>query len=724
MNTRKNAQIVLITAVLALSACLVISRSSSTPQLPETPILPVTNTYHGVEVMDNYQWLENADNPEVRQWSEAQNKYARWVLDHIPVREAIARRLQELYDKALPEYYGFQYRKGLLFAIKRQPPKDQPLLVRMNSPHDLSTERVILDPNELDTTGLTSIDFYVVSPDAGLVAVSLSKSGTEDGDVHVYQVATGRSLPDMVPRVNGPTAAGDVAWASDGSGFYYTHYPRKNERPPEDMRFYQQVFYHRLGSSTEEDHYMLGKEFPRIAEIEFETSDDNKYILAEVANGDGGEFAHYLLDPSGKWSQITRFSDMITRSKFGPDHALYLLSHKNASRGEILRLPPGKTDLSQANAVVAQSEAVIQRFLPTASRIYVQDLIGGPSHIRILDGSGKFEKSIPLVPVSSVWGMVSLGGDTILFTNSSYLEPPACYAYEPSQERPLRTALYVTSPADFSDVEVIRKFATSKDGTRVPMSIILRKGTKLDGNNPTILYGYGGYGASQTPWYDRTLSIWLDQGGVYAIANIRGGGEFGEEWHKAGNLTNKQNVFDDFAACAQYLIDAGYTNPSKLAIEGGSNGGLLVGATMTQHPHLFRAVVCQKGVLDMMRVELDPNGEFNITEFGTVKDPEQFQALYAYSPYHNVVDGTPYPDVLFTADENDGRVNPSNSRKMVARLQAATSSQGYVLLRMSSGSGHGIGSAMSERIALNADVYAFLFDRLGVDFKPSAPAAE
>lgn len=244
------------------------------------------------------------------------------------------------------------------------------------------------------------------------------------------------------------------------------------------------------------------------------------------------------------------------------------------------------------------------------------------------------------------------------------------------------------------------------------------------GNNPTILYGYGGYGSSQTPRYNRTLSLWLDQGGVYVIANLRGGGEFGEEWHKAGNLTNKQNVFDDFAACAQYLIDAGYTNSSKLAIRGGSNGGLLVGATMTQHPNLFRAVVCQKGVLDMLRVELDPNGEFNVTEFGTVKDPEHFRALHAYSPYHNVIDGTHYPDVLMTADENDGRVNPSNSRKMVARLQAATSSESYLLLRMSSGSGHGIGSALSEDIALYADTYAFLFDRLGVDFQPVAPASE
>lgn len=467
MSVKRHANITLITTVLALSACLVvISCSSNAPRLPETAITPVADEYHGVEVVDNYRWLEDGDDPQVRQWSEAQNRYTRWVLDHIPARQAIARRLQELYNQASPEYYWFQCRGRALFAFKDQPPNDQPLLVKMESPHQPSTEQVILDPNQLDATGATSIDFYVVSPDARLVAVSLSRGGTEDGDVHVYEVATCKSLPDVIPGVNGPTAGGDVAWRKDGSGFYYTRYPRSNERPPEDMRFYQQVYYHRLGTPTEEDIYVIGEEFPRIAEIEFETSDDSRYVLAIVANGDGGEFAHYLLDPSGKWSQITQFSDMITRGKFGPDGALYLLSHKDAPRGKILRLRPGETRLSQANTVVAESEVVVQRFLPTATKIYVRDLVGGPSQIRMLDQTGSFQGLLPIMPVSSVREMISLGKDKILFRNSSYTEPPVCYTYEPPQEEPLRTGLYVTSPADFSDVEVIREFAVSKDGTK------------------------------------------------------------------------------------------------------------------------------------------------------------------------------------------------------------------------------------------------------------------
>lgn len=267
---------------------------------------------------------------------------------------------------------------------------------------------------------------------------------------------------------------------------------------------------------------------------------------------------------------------------------------------------------------------------------------------------------------------------------------------------------------DFSDIEVVREFATSKDGTQVPLNILRRKGTPLDGNNPTLLTAYGGYGISLRPEFNFTDRIWFDRGGIKVIANIRGGGEYGEAWHFGGNLTHKQNGFDDFAASAQHLIERGYTKPARLATEGGSNGGLLMGAFLTQHPDLARAVVSHVGIYDMLRVELDPNGAFNVTEFGTVKDPAQFKALYAYSPYHHVVDGTKYPAVFFLAGATDGRVNPANSRKMTARLQAATSSGRPILLRLSGNSGHGMGTALSERIAQEADVFAFLFDQLGV----------
>jgi prolyl oligopeptidase len=276
----------------------------------------------------------------------------------------------------------------------------------------------------------------------------------------------------------------------------------------------------------------------------------------------------------------------------------------------------------------------------------------------------------------------------------------------------------MTSPANFDDIEVVREFAKSKDGTKVPINILRKKGIKLDGNNPTLLYGYGGYGINLTPSFNATRRIWFDAGGVYAIANLRGGGEYGEEWHKAGNLTHKQNVFDDFIACAEHLIQRKYTRPEKLAVMGGSNGGLLMGAFLTQRPELAHAVVSRVGIYDMLRVELDPNGVFNTTEFGTVKNLEQFKALYAYSPYHHVRNGTPYPAILMTTGEHDGRVNPAHSRKMIARLQAATSSDNPILLRVSSTTGHGIGSSLSDRIAEQTDIYAFLFKELGVRTSP------
>ncbi len=289
--------------------------------------------------------------------------------------------------------------------------------------------------------------------------------------------------------------------------------------------------------------------------------------------------------------------------------------------------------------------------------------------------------------------------------------------YDAQQKKLERTALFQTSSYKFDDAEVVRDFAISKDGTRVPINIIRRKGAKLDGSNPTLLSGYGGYGVNQSPYFlGSSGRIWLDQGGVYVEANLRGGGEYGEQWHKAGNLTHKQNVFDDFIACAQYLIDHKYTSPEHLSILGGSNGGLLMGAAFTERPDLFRAVVSFVGIYDMLRVELDPNGAFNVTEFGTVKDPVQFRALYAYSPYHHVKDGAKYPAILFLTGENDHRVNPMESRKMTARLQAANASGHPILLRTSSNAGHGVGTALDEEIEQYADVFSFLFDQLGFHY--------
>jgi prolyl oligopeptidase len=685
---------------------------------PHAPKKAVSNEYYGVTVEDPYQWLENDENPQVKAWSDAQNQRTREYLDKLSDRAAIEKQLKEWYAKASPSYFSLMSRPGLLFAMKFRPPKQQPLLVTLSSADDLKSEKVVLDPNVLDARGTTAIDWFVPSLDGKRVAVSLSEGGSEDGTLHFYETATGKALSDTIQHVQYPTAGGSAAWNADGTGIYYTRFPRKGERPDADLNFYQQVYFHKLGNADTKDTYSIGKDFPRIAEIVLEALRDGKYILATVANGDGGDFAHYLLGPGGTWKQITQFSDQVKAARLGRDNALYLLSRAAAPRGKILRLPLETPELSKAVEIVPTGEPVIAQILPTADALYVGDVIGGPSEIRRFSLDGKGETIIPIPKISAVQGMVALEDNSLLFQDVSYTEPAAWFRCAPGNTESVKTALRSTSPVSFADIEVTREFATSKDGTKIPLNIIFRKGMKRDGQNPTLFYGYGGYGISMSPNFDFTRRLWFDRGGVYVVANIRGGGEFGEDWHKAGNLTKKQNVFDDFAAAAEYLIKQKYTRREKLALQGGSNGGLLMGAMITQHPDLMRAVVSQVGIYDMLRVELAPNGAFNVTEFGTVKNPDQFKALYAYSPYHHVVDGTKYPSILMMTGANDGRVAPYHSRKMIARLDEANRSDNPILLRTSSSAGHGIGTALSERIKQLADIYAFLFAQLGMTAKP------
>ena len=682
-----------------------------------TPKKPVSTKYQGATVDDPYQWLEKDDEPEVKAWSDAQNQQTRQYLDQLPDRVAIEKQLTEWFAKTSPSYSSLVSRPGLLFLMKFQPPKQQPLLVTLTSADDLKSEKIVLDPNVLDAKGTTTIDWFVPSLDGEYVAVSLSKGGSEDGTLHFYEAATGNALPDTIAHVQYPTAGGSAAWNADATGIYYTRFPRNGERPEADLNFFQQVYFHKLGTPDTEDIYSIGKDFPRIAEVILESSRDGRYVLASVANGDGGDFVHYLLGSDGSWKQITQFGDQIKAARLGRDNAMYLLSRNAAPRGKVLRLPLETPELSKAVEIVPTGEPVIQQIVPTTDALFLGDLLGGPSQIRRFSLDGKGETIIPIPKISAVQEMVGLEDGSLLFRDQSYTEPATWFRCAREKAEPVKTALRTTSPVSFADIEVTRELATSKDGTKIPLNIIFRKGMKRDGQNPTLLHGYGGYGISMSPNFEFTRRLWFDHGGVYVVANIRGGGEFGEDWHKAGNLTKKQNVFDDFAGAAEYLIKEKYTRPEKLAIQGGSNGGLLMGAMITQHPDLMRAVVSQVGIYDMLRVELAPNGAFNVTEFGTVKDPDQFKALYAYSPYHHAVDGTKYPSILMMTGANDGRVAPYHSRKMVARLDEANKSQNPILLRTSSAAGHGIGTALNERIKQLADIYAFLFAQLGMTGK-------
>jgi prolyl oligopeptidase len=718
-----------LSRMVALALLALAGAAASFAQDVATPVNDVSDTYHGVTVHDPYRWLEDATAPQVKAWTDAQNVKTRAYLDALASRLGIKARLDALVAKGSISFYAFQMRDEAVFAIRYDPTKQQPMLVVLDAKLDPASYRMLLDPNLLDTQGTTTIDWYRASPDGRTVAVSLSQRGSEIGTLHLYEAASGRELAEAIPRVQAPTAGGSLAWKPDGTAFWYTRYPGE-ERAAADRFFYQQVYYHRLGADWRNDPLVLGTKdgLPRVAEVFLAGGKEGYAVLAKVQNGDGGEYAHFSLMPNGA-VQLAAFEDKIVDIAAAPGGAVYALSRANAPNGKVLKLAPPFAPLALrgAGVIVPETDTVIQlgtALAVTKSHLLVRDIVGGPSQVRIFDHDGKFHVLLPLPEAATVGEIVPLSDGGVLYSVSTYLRPRYVARWDAATGMSQETQFADQAPYRFDDVEMVRESALSKDGTRVPVNIIRKRGTVLDGRNPTILYGYGGYGISmRSAFLGPRSRLWLDGGGIYAIAVIRGGGEFGERWHLDGNLTRKQNVFDDFVAAARLLIERNYTSSSRLAIFGESNGGLLMGATLTQNPNLARAVVARVGIYDMLRAELAPNGEFNVTEFGTVKDPQQFKALYAYSPYHHVRPGTRYPAVLMTTGENDGRVDPMQSRKFAAALQAATASRLPVLLRTNA-SGHGQGRSLNERIEEDADILAFLYDQLGVTWHelPSSPA--
>ncbi len=695
------------------------------------PLRPVSETYHGVSVTDPYRWLENGADPRVQQWSAEQDQHARAYLDALPYRKSIYDRLYRQIAATSASYYSLHASAGKVFALYNQPPKNQPMIAVMAENADPARARIVVDPNTLNAKGTTAIDWFVPSPDGTLLAVSMSDNGSEDGSVHIFAVDTGKQLYEVIPRVQYPTGGGSLAWRADSKGFWYTRYPG-TERPEADRHFFMAVYFHELGKDSAQDAYVFGKGLPKIAEISLSNRRNQHYVLASVANGDGGEFAHYLINRDGRVTQITRFTDHVVAATVGADDTVYLVSRAQAPRGKLLSLPATDPVLAHAHVLVPESDGALLSanesggtpIVVTDRAIYLREIVGGPSRVEIFGHDGKRQGVLPLPEVANVDEVEPLDNGALLYGIETYLRPPYFSRYHEASGKAEETSLAQTSPVHFNDTEVVRAFAISKDGTRVPLNIVRRKGTVLNSANPVLVYGYGGYNVDETPYFlGPSTRLWLDAGGIYVLTNLRGGGEFGEDWHRQGALTHKQHVFDDFIACSRYLIDQHYTAPEHLAIIGGSNGGLLMGVAFTQHPELFHAVVSDVGIYDMLRTELEPNGVFNTTEYGSTKDPEQFKALYAYSPYHHVVDGARYPAILMATGLHDGRVAPWQSRKMVARLQAAGANKIY--LTVSSDSGHGHGSSLSVRTNQNADTYSFLFDQLHLRFpEPDSTSAK
>jgi prolyl oligopeptidase len=741
-----------LTSLLLLSACApaVVAPPPPPPPPPREvvappqrrpPIVaaakhPIAHTYFNTTVTDDYQWLEDPQSPETKAFIDAENQLARAKLDALPERAAVKTRIASLYSATAPDWFNVTAEGGKMFALKDAPPKQARMLVEIGSPStiDLTKERVVVDPNAIDASGKTSIDWFYPSPDAKTLAVSLSSGGSESGDVHLFDVATGKDKGETTSHVNGGTAGGSLAWNSDGTGFWYTRYPHKGEKPDADRDFFQQVYFHKIGTPESADTYAIGKDFPRIAEVDFVRSDDGKRIVAKVENGDGGEYEHHVFD-GGKWIRISKFEDELSAVEFGPDGRLYAVSRKGAPKGKVVAFAPPFD--KPATDVLPESETVISDLIVAKDAIYTVEIADGPSAMRRFPIASKAEPLafepkrgkaqtipakvepgsrgpilavLPLPPLSAVTSAVKVGND-LLVRLESYTTPPRWMFYRTNEHRFVATDLVKKPSYDMNDVEGIRETCTSKDGTKVPMTILRKKGAT--GLQPAFLTGYGGFGVTIRPRMRATYRVWLDAGGVVVETNLRGGGERGEAWHKAGSLLNKQNVFDDFAACAKTLIDLKYTSADKLAISGRSNGGLLMGAELTQHSELFRAVAAGVGIYDMLRTELSPNGAFNVTEYGTVKNEAQFNALLAYSPFHHVTTDAAYPAILFMTAANDPRVDPYHSRKMAARLQDATSSERPILLRTAMDGGHGLSNPIAVEIEETSDMLSFLMHEVG-----------
>ena len=491
---------------------------------PKTKQIPVTAELHGQKVTDLYQWLENPNDPAVKQWTNEQGERTRHYLDSLPERAKFLAELKAAILGKTVRYGEPIVAGGKLFTTKLEPPKPQPVIVVRKSA-TAGNEQVVFDPAQVDKKGLTSFDWYQPSPDGKLIAISISEAGSESGTLKFVQVADGKMLDEYIERVQFPTAGGSVAWNADGSGVFYTRFPAPGERGKEDSHFYQQVYSHKLGTNVAEDKYEIGKEFPRIAEIELSRSRNGKYLLATVANGDGGQYAHFLRSDNGKWTQLTDFQDGVKQAVFGGEEFIFLRSTKGAPLGQVLRLRLGDQleTIAAAKLVVPEKQgSAIAEIAASPKDLLVCDIVGGPSQLRHFDHDGKPLGDIPLPPLSAASGFVVTEDGNFLYNVTRYTHPPTIMVYDPRTGQTSSTALSAQFSVNFDDIEERAEFATAADGTKIPVVILMRKGTVLDGKNPTILTGYGSYGLTVAPDMNIFFRPMFDRGAIFATAGIRG----------------------------------------------------------------------------------------------------------------------------------------------------------------------------------------------------------
>ena len=696
------------------------SKTSSPPSAPpKAEEKPIIDIFHGTKVLDNYRWLEDGKNPETQKWVEQEMAYTRGILDRLPARDPINKRLTELLSigsVSPPMIAGRHY-----FYTRREGMQNQPVLYVRDSLK--GPDRVLVDANKLSADGTIALDWYYPSETGKYVAYGTSPSGSEMSTLHIIETKTGAILPDTIER----TRAASVAWKLDNSGFYYTRYPKKGDVPGQEM-YNRHVYYHELTNDPEDhpedtDQLIFGQgrdpeDWPGVS-----LSNDGRWLLISVQQG-WTKSELFLMDVKAGTppTRITTGKNFLYNGEVYNDK-IFITTNEDAPRYRVFVADAGNYDREAWKELIPQADAVLQGTGVFGGKLFAQYEQNASSQLKLFDLGGKKLNDIALPAIGSVYGS---GGrwdrDEIFYGFQSFTFAPSIYRFDlKTGDTSLWTKVDAPS-IDPAAYEVKQEWFTSKDGTRVPMFVVHKKGLltgqEKNARNPTLLTAYGGFNVSLTPAFSRPAYLWMEHGGIYAVANLRGGAEFGEDWHRAGMLDKKQNVFDDMIAAAEHLIAERYTDKNHLAIQGGSNGGLLMGAMITQRPELFRAVICQVPLLDMLHYQDFQIAKLWIPEYGTAEKADDFKWLYAYSPYHHVKTGTEYPAILFMTADADTRVDPMHAKKMAAEMQAearnGASHTRPILLRIETKAGHGAGKPVTKQIEEFTDIYSFLFWQLGV----------
>ncbi len=721
--------------IVIIALAVVLPAAADGPiQYPDTKRVDQTDDYHGTVVPDPYRWLETdvRTSPEVAAWVAAENKVTEAYLGAIPQREPIRKRLTDLYDYekfSAPSkdggHYFFSKNDGLqnqfvlyttdhLRFIGGTGPPNPP---RFQGNWDSSTPRALLDPNSWSKDGTVALAGVAVSDDGKLLAYGKAEAGSDWNTWHALDVATGKLLPDELKWVKFSGAS----WTKDDKGFFYSRFPAPQPGQTfQSLNLDQRLYYHRLGTPQDGDKLIYTPSDPKY-EVGGTVTEDGKYLLIEVGDGTTSRKARLYYKPIEAFDGLPQpLIDNFDNKWFfigndGPK--FYFRTEADAPRGRVIAIDSHNPDKDHWKEIIPQTGDTLTDVSWIGDLFICNYLHDAHSLVKVFLPDGKFLRTVSLPGIGTAAGFHGKRSDSQTFyTFMSFATPPTIYRYEPASGE---TMLWKRAGAkcDPADYQVTQAFVPSKDGTKVPVFITCKKGLKRDGTNPTLLYGYGGFDISLTPSFAVSRLLWLEMGGVYVQACLRGGGEYGEEWHRAGTKLHKQNVFDDCIAVAEWLCKEGYTKPAKLAVQGGSNGGLLVGAVMTQRPDLFGACLPAVGVMDMLRFQKFTAGRYWVDDYGSSDNPEEFKALYAYSPYHNIKPGTKYPATLVTTADHDDRVVPGHSFKFIAKLQACQAGSAPVLARIETRAGHGAGKPTTKMIEEVADQMAFLVKVLKIKYE-------